>query len=107
MAIERTFVVTDDGSTDWVPLNINDPNFNVSCIAHKNGNSFTISVEITPENVLKNANPTQIITMATASGSSDLAYNLTLPCRAVRLSCSLHGAGEGVAHILQSSTGDT
>lgn len=106
MSNRTAFSISAVGPTKWVPVDHNDPTFNVGVLIDKGGGTMDIDVEVTHENVLRlTSTPSQIVAVASAAGTADLITDITSPVTAMRFNCTAYTAGTAEASILQTGYG--
>lgn len=102
--------VSSATSSPWIPLDHVQKEFNVGLqVVGTNTPSFTWAVEMTLDDVFdKTITPVAIPVptasgMDTGSGGTNEVGNLTIPCRAVRLTLSVYTSGTATLTVIQGS----
>lgn len=93
--------VVDATNSAWIPVDYTQANFNLGIMVDVTAGTPTWVVQITMDDVFDPAvTPTAVAAPAPLeTGTADEVGNITIPCRAVRLSQS--GTGTSVMTVVQ------
>ena len=98
-----TVSLTATGSSNWIPVNWREDDFNLGFQVVTTATTFGGKVEATLDNIFDpDVTPTAFAATGFSALSANAIGNYLVPCQAVRLTATAHSAGTTTLTIVQA-----